>query len=559
VRLSTGEPFVRAFAFPILLAGVAIATAALVWFGYLATYEWQRNAKQLVERRAAEVLALLTVELSRDMKGAQLSVLMPLDERVAAIQPPFELREAGARAFARFPYPESFFVWRDSASLDGLTYFINRADRRPPWDSSKSPLDPYPALLLTDPPPMRPLLEKLRDQSAQGRRFALLETELSGDAYQIVAHLFYGSGNRLSAMVGFTVNMDWVRADYFGDIVQQLARISGEAEAMTFSILDDRGEVVMASGGVGGEPVRERRFPLLFFDPDLAPGLPSKPVVRYWTARVQPSSTGGLDTVTSGARRTFILIAAAALAMACGLLITARAVRARAEFAAMQSEFVSTVTHELKTPLALIRLVSETLVRGRFSSAETIRDYAGLLSQETSRLTRLIDNLLTFARLAEHKKTYTLETIHMIDLVEDAVEHFLPRLDALQFHTTLDVSPDLPGVCVDRSAMLQVIENLVDNAIKYSGDARSLAISGRVNGKGVTVAVKDTGIGIPPDEISHVFEKFFRGRNSAESGSGLGLTIARRIVNDHGGEIAIQSSPETGTVVEITLPVGQPV
>jgi signal transduction histidine kinase len=147
----------------------------------------------------------------------------------------------------------------------------------------------------------------------------------------------------------------------------------------------------------------------------------------------------------------------------------------------------------------------------------------------------------------------------MIDLVEDAVEHFLPRLDALQFHTTLDVSPDLPGVCVDRSAMLQVIENLVDNAIKYSGDARNLAISGRVNGKGVTVAVKDRGIGISPDEISHVFEKFFRGRNSAESGSGLGLTIARRIVNDHGGEIAIQSSPETGTVVEITLPVGEPV
>src|SRR5262249_26119189 len=121
------------------------------------------------------------------------------------------------------------------------------------------------------------------------------------------------------------------------------------------------------------------------------------------------------------------------------------------------------------------------------------------------------------------------------------------------FQTTLDVAADLPGVSVDRSAILQVLENLVDNAIKYSGDARSLAISGRVNGKGVTVAVQDSGIGIPPDEIEHVFEKFFRGRRSAESGSGLGLTIARRIVEEHGGAIAIQST-ETGTVVEITLP-----
>jgi len=558
VRLFASASGTRSFAVLALAGGLALATLALVWFGYRATREWQRTAAQLVERREAEVLALLTAALNRDMKGAQLSVLMPLNEDITTLEPPLDFRETCARAFARFPYPESFFSWKATRG-DGIAYVFNRADRVPGWDTSPKQLDPYPVLLRKDPQSVRDLIRDVRQQSSFGRRFALIETNLGGMPYQIVANLRYGygpDGRQLSSVVGFTVNMDWVRTHYFDDLVRQLATIGGEADAMRFIIQDDKGRLVAASGTSSGTgPVRQRQFPLLFLDPDLVPALPPpRPVTRYWTARVEPAPAVAIGAVTSGVRRNFMLIAAAALATACGLFVTAHAIRARIELAAMQSEFVSTVTHELKTPLALIRLVSETLVRGRFNSADTIRDYAGLLSQETARLTRLIDNLLTYARIAEGGKCYTREAVHIIDLVEDAMEHFQPRLAALGFETKVDVATSMPCIAVDRTAMLRVLENLVDNAIKYAGGGRSLTISARASNGVVAIEVADRGMGIPPNEIGRVFEKFFRGRAVPDGGSGLGLTIAERIVRDHGGCIAVRPRPEGGTSVEIELP-----
>ena len=124
---------------------VAIGVVALVWFGYRATREWQRSAAQLVEQRATEVLALLMAGLNRDMKGAQVSVLVPINQESLRAGSPNDLRELFARAFARFPYPESFFVWRNAEpGSSELTYFFNRADRPPSWETGSSSPDPYP-------------------------------------------------------------------------------------------------------------------------------------------------------------------------------------------------------------------------------------------------------------------------------------------------------------------------------------------------------------------------------------------------------------------------------
>lgn len=557
MRVAAGST--RSAAAVVLSAALAVGVGALVWFGTRATTEWQRSAAQLVEQRANEVLALLIAGLNRDMKGAQLSVLVPINHEALRTDPPHELRQVFARAFARFPYPESFFVWRDTPpdSL-GLTYFFNRAARPPRWSSTPQTADPYPVVLARNPEGARAVVDLARAQAATGRTFVLVDTTLAGVPYQAVVQLLYRSGEqrKLFGLVGFTVDMDWVRQNYFEPIVRQVARIGGEADEMSLEIVNESGVVVTGNGLPGRPPViRERRFPLTFFDPDLTAALPPpRPTVTYWTARVAPGRTGALDDVAQGAGRTFLFISIAAVATVIGLVATARAVRAAAALATMQSDFVSTVTHELKTPLASIRLISDTLAKGRYSTVETITDYARLLSDESERLRGLIDNLLTFARVNNAKTAYAYEEIDLCDLVEDVLEHAQARLDDRGFKVEVDVSHDLPRVRIDRVAIMQVLANLVDNGIKYAQPGAALRIAGRAEAGTVRVEVADTGMGIPREELDRVFDRFFRGRGAKAGGSGLGLTIARRVVEDHGGAIHIRSTVGQGTAVTITLP-----
>jgi two-component system sensor histidine kinase VicK len=293
----------------------------------------------------------------------------------------------------------------------------------------------------------------------------------------------------------------------------------------------------------------------MFFDPDLLAALPPpRPVMPYWTARVSPGREGALDDVARGAGRTLLFISLAAVSTAIGLFVTARAVRAAAVLAAMQSDFVSTVTHELKTPLASIRLISDTLSRGRYSTADTVSDYARLLSDESDRLRALIDNLLMFARVTDPGKVYTFESIDLVDLVEDVLEHAQARLSERNFVVAVDVPHDLPRINVDRTAVMQVIANLVDNAIKYSQRRFTLTLTGRADEHTVSLDVADGGIGIPREELTHVFDRFFRGRGAKAGGSGLGLTIARRVLRDHDGTIEIRTLQGEGTVVTISFP-----
>lgn len=209
-----------------------------------------------------------------------------------------------------------------------------------------------------------------------------------------------------------------------------------------------------------------------------------------------------------------------------------------------------------KTPVALIRLVGDTLANGRYTSPKTVHEYAGLLSVEASRLGSSIDNLLTYARYGGGRAADATELVDVepADLVEDTLQGFRPTLATLEFELTIDLPPDLPQVCVDRPAVIQALENIVDNAIKYSGVTRRLAVSARAAGKSLTLTVKDSGSGICREDQARIFERFYRGRNVSTSGSGLGLPIAKRIVESHGGRIDVRSELGIGTEVDVTLP-----
>src|SRR3954465_8361748 len=184
-------------------AGLVLATGLTFFLALRATREWQRSTREAAETRANEVAALLTVALERDMKGGQVSVLVPFNESVVN-SPPYELADRFARGFARFPYLESFYVWTERGGPSGSTYVFNRADRRPRWDTAPPPEDPFPVVFRRDPAPLTGIVARARAEAADALRFGLNKVEIGGARYQTVSHpLSGGEGSqpRLSAAV----------------------------------------------------------------------------------------------------------------------------------------------------------------------------------------------------------------------------------------------------------------------------------------------------------------------------------------------------------------------
>jgi signal transduction histidine kinase len=265
------------------------------------------------------------------------------------------------------------------------------------------------------------------------------------------------------------------------------------------------------------------------------------------------------DRLLSGlqeARRTFAVIAIAGILATATLLMTVRALRVRAVATSMRSDFVSEATHELKTPLALIRLVGDTLARHRYSSEEELQEYAGLLSQEAARLSESINGLLTYVRYGDpgSASQIVMATAALSDVIEAALERFRPALAARGFDLVVDVPADI-RLMVDTRSMIQVFESVIDNAIKYSSADPCLRIAARREGRHVVITFVDHGIGIPDTDIPHVFNRFYRAQNATVVGSGLGLTIVRNIVRRHGGAVALRSRVDVGTELEIRMKV----
>jgi signal transduction histidine kinase len=540
---------------------VIVAMVLLIWFGYSATSEWQRSSTAIANRRAADAAYLMITALSRDMRAVQTQVLPQLnplnhDSEV------YELDDEIAKAFARFPYPDSFFSWTTMPE-EGDLYVFNRADRPPAWSKPSVEYREFPTTVLKNPPVLSSIVPLLRKQAFLRTRVILFETNIGGNAYQVVGRPVYvgSSRTRLQGVVGFTVHLNWVRANYFTELTDELLQVINSTNSVALEILDDSG------ARIGGAPseihvssesgIRERKFPVFFFDPVLRATVPAEALpMRYWTVRAQvlPSDETML-AATIGSRRVFILISFASAVAVIALLLTARAARSAAVLASMKSEFVSAVTHELKTPLSSIRLVSETLARGRFREQEKVGEYAAVLFNEVTRLTRTVDNLLTISRVQDIERFYTFEPVDPGTLLEDALGSFQSRLKEQAFDVKVDIPAPLPSVNVDRAAIHQALENLLDNAIRYSNGTRRLTVAASTSGREVHLKIADKGPGIPPSEVSQVFEKFYRGRNSSCGGSGLGLSIVQRIIKDHKGEVRLQSAVDGGTVAEIMLPI----
>jgi signal transduction histidine kinase len=542
----------------IMAIGLGLATAALSWLGYRASQEWRKSTRLVEERRADEVTTLLSTALARDMRGVQQSILVPF-QREQLVEA-YEISNIVARAFAQFPYPESFFVWTRIAyeTNAGSAFLFNRTDRPPKWEETESETSPFPVTTIPDSPLAYRLSSLARDHVLPEAQSALFETVIEGSPYQVVTRLFYGPKKQIVGVIGFTVNLDWIRDGYFPELTGQIERIGGQANnaAFSLSILDEGGKMVTQSRPARGTgPMREKQFFLAFFDLSaVSADALNRMSLRQWTVRISGADDPLLGAADSGAKRTLILILVATVVAITAIVHAVHALRTKLELAAMKSDFIDTFSHELKTPLASVSLVGETLSNRRNISEESIADYGSVLLREATNLSRLLENLLAISRITHSKNTYVMTAVNIHDAVTEAVKRLQPQIRERAFDVICHESGEIPNVCCDRVAIVHVFENLIENAIKYSDTVREIEISISAVSDEVNATVKDRGKGIFPEDMPHIFERFFRGRNAGLGGSGLGLAIARNIVEAHHGRISVESVPGDGTSVIVSLP-----
>jgi signal transduction histidine kinase len=248
------------------------------------------------------------------------------------------------------------------------------------------------------------------------------------------------------------------------------------------------------------------------------------------------------------------------LVLGAGLFLVYFNVRRELNLSRLKSDFVANVSHELKTPLALIRLFAETLEMGRVGRPEKARDYYRIINKESQRLTQLINNILDFSRIEAGRKEYRFAPVSLPRVVDEVLEAYGFPMEQQGFALEVKIADDLPEVEADAEALAQALINLVNNAIKYSRDEKRIEVEVKAEGEQVRISVTDHGIGIPKAEQAKIFEKFFRGEDSLvheTKGSGLGLSLVRHIVEAHGGSVEVDSAPGRGSTFTLVLPVAR--
>ena len=227
------------------------------------------------------------------------------------------------------------------------------------------------------------------------------------------------------------------------------------------------------------------------------------------------------------------------------------------ELARVKSSFLSNVSHELKTPIALIRLAVETLEMHRFSSPEEGDKFLKRISRETTRLNTLVENILDFARLEAGQRTFRFTEVDLVELVRETMDSFRLRIEDQGFALTLDLPERLPRVRGDASALAQCLLNLLDNAVKYSRHRKEVRVWAGERDGGVAVSVSDRGVGIAARDQKRIFEKFVRiedGLVHDVKGTGLGLSLVQQIIRAHNGRVEVHSAPGEGSTFTLWLP-----
>ena len=333
------------------------------------------------------------------------------------------------------------------------------------------------------------------------------------------------------ALVGLDVNLAWVEAK----LLPQAAADVGL----------NRGHIVRVAEKSSGQTGA------------LQAGIPFRTLFPFWELMVTaaPSAPAGASP-----GRDVAIFAGSTVLVLCvlglGVLLLLRDVSRETQLNRLRSDFVSGVSHELKTPLTLIRLYTETLLDGDFREPER-KSFHQIILRESERLTHLIERSLAFGRVDRKEKRYQLEQGDLAPYIAQTVQVYGESLKRRGFTVETSLAASFPAVAFDPDAVAQAVVNLLDNAAKYSGDSKFVGVRLRAEDSTAVLEVEDHGIGIPADEREKIFQQFYRTRTrSGKGGYGLGLFLVKHIMDAHGGRVEVESEVGRGSRFRLVFPVG---
>lgn len=378
-----------------------------------------------------------------------------------------------------------------------------------------------------------------------------------------------GDTARIVGLAGMVVDPSYFRRELLPDVIDRAlpAFFTDDVRVRpTVTVRDGAGELVYAAGPDVDEHARQhavqhRRAGALPPE-DASRSLPF--VYTDWRVGLVANAAGAERLARASFHLNAGLTGLIGLVLLAGVVLALRTAARAVRLSEMKSDFVSNVSHELRTPVSSIRAFGELLALGRADEAK-VREYGGRIEGESRRLTALIQNILDFSRLESGDRSLRRRPADAAEVVATALDGFRSRLEQKGFRVELRRPPGPLPVRADVAALGQVVSNLLDNAVKYSGDEREIEVAvERVDarpgsgGPWATIAVRDRGIGIPRGELGRIFERFHRVSSSLVhdvKGSGLGLALVERIVGAHGGRVTVESEPGRGSTFTVWLPL----
>jgi signal transduction histidine kinase len=285
------------------------------------------------------------------------------------------------------------------------------------------------------------------------------------------------------------------------------------------------------------------------------------PELPGWRLALSIDDSTLLDTEVAKRVKLLVLVACLVIAVMSALsLLIARSFGRQVELARLKNDLVANVSHELKTPLTAMRALVDTLLDTEKFDEKTTREYLKLLATETARLSRLIENFLTFSRLERNKSNFEFARVQPEQIVEGAVAAFGERAHKAGCVFESRVAMGLPSIQADPDALVTAVLNLLDNAWKYSGDKKQIVLRAEANNGYVCFSVEDNGIGLSPGESKRIFHRFYQADQRlarTAGGCGLGLSIVQSIVEAHHGSVHVKSEPGHGSTFIIEIPAVQ--
>jgi signal transduction histidine kinase len=343
-------------------------------------------------------------------------------------------------------------------------------------------------------------------------------------------------GKEIGLVVDFT--------RYLRSASEYLIKRLDKDSSVNLKVQDDYGELILSR--ISGEGKGYLSFPF----PENLP---------RWKLLLSENKPGLMATLfrTGSGIYLFVFILIA-LFMLLGFAFIMYTLNVELRLNKLKSEFISNVSHELKSPLTSIRMMTEMLHHNRVQTEVRKSSYYMAMLEESEHLSHLIDNILDFSRMEDDRKKYELTDMDMDELISKFIESTLKSLPDNSFDIRYICPEKVPVIKADKDSILQVLYNLVDNAIKFSGKSRQIDISLSYGDNEILICVKDYGIGIPFRDKEKIFDRFYRSEESQRMrirGSGIGLTIVKKITEAHGGTIDIESEVGKGSLFTVRIPL----